>query len=77
MIVGVYIYNIKSKENSLKTKLKGSIIIGVLIILAPTIVTGRLYYGDAGSLIEISFIIRCISFIIGLLVIYDGLKHNS
>ncbi|WP_427337684.1 hypothetical protein [Caloranaerobacter sp. DY30410] len=54
-----------------------SFIIGVFIILIPTIITGHTYNTSTaiGGLLYSEFIMRNISFIIGLLVIYDGLKN--
>lgn len=51
--------------------------LGILIILAPTIITGRLLYAPnkiMGGLLIAEFIMRTTAFIIGLLVIYDTTK---
>ncbi|WP_432407328.1 hypothetical protein [Wukongibacter sp. M2B1] len=60
----------------MKMKLVISFIMGLLIILVPTIITGRLYNEVAimGGLLYSEFIMRNICSIVGLLVIYDGLK---
>lgn len=61
----------------MKKKLIVSFIIGIFIILTPTIIVGRLYDTSdvMGSLLTSEFVMRNISFIIGFLVIYDGFKE--
>ncbi|WP_040194264.1 hypothetical protein [Clostridium culturomicium] len=51
-------------------------IIGVVIMLVPTIVTGFSYSNTnaMGGLIVSEFTMRVVSHIIGLLVIYDSIK---
>lgn len=60
-----------------KVKLIVSFIIGILIILTPTIIVGRFYNTNLvmGSLLTSEFVMRNISLIIGLLIIYDGIKN--
>jgi hypothetical protein len=52
------------------------LVIGILIIVAPIIVTGRLYNENEimGALLVSEFIMRTVSLIVGLLVIYDAIK---
>jgi len=61
----------------LKKKFVASFIIGILIALTPTLIVGRLYNVAIvmGPLLVAEFLIRNISRIIGLLVIYDGFKN--
>ncbi|MDH6372872.1 ABC-type arginine/histidine transport system permease subunit [Paenibacillus sp. PastF-3] len=57
--------------------LLSSIIIGLLIMFSPIILTGYTYSSDniLGPLLYVEFIIRSLAIIIGLLVIYDGVKN--
>ncbi|TDT58368.1 hypothetical protein [Fonticella tunisiensis] len=52
--------------------------IGVLIILSPIIITGRLYNENKimGGLLISEFVMRTSCFMIGLLVIYDAIKTH-
>lgn len=51
-------------------------VLGILIILAPIIITGRLYDESKilGGLLVSEFIMRTLSLIIGFGVIYDAIK---
>ncbi|MBD8046499.1 hypothetical protein [Clostridium faecium] len=51
-------------------------ILGVLIILTPIIITGRLYDESKilGGLLVSEFVMRTLSLIIGFGVIYDAIK---
>lgn len=62
-----------------KTILVINIIIGVIIALSPIIITGRMYNetNTLGTLLITEFIIRTLSLIIGLLVIYNSIKNYS
>lgn len=63
------------KTNSI-IKLIFKLLIGVLIILAPVIITGH-WYNESKimeALLVSDFVMRTLSFIIGLLVIYDSIK---
>lgn len=53
--------------------------LGILIMLAPTIITKRPYSEDiiSGGLLISEFFMRTTSLIIGLLIIYDALKVYS
>lgn len=61
----------------MKSRLISSIIIGILIALTPTIIVGGTYAttNAMGCLLVSEFLIRNIAIIIGLLVIYDGVKN--
>lgn len=50
--------------------------LGILIIFAPVIITGHLYNTSKvmGGLLISEFIVRSLSLVIGLLVIYDTTK---
>lgn len=52
------------------------IIIGVVIIFAPTIITGKNYNVNEtmGDLLVAEFVLRTLSFIIGLIIIYLSIK---
>lgn len=53
-----------------------NILLAIVVIYVPTIIIGR-SYGETsymGSLLTAEFIMRVISFIIGLLIIYDSIK---
>ncbi|MGY0694842.1 hypothetical protein ACW2QC_19010 [Virgibacillus sp. FSP13] len=54
-----------------------NLIIGVIIIVAPVIITGRFYNENEvmGSLLVSEFVMRTTALIIGLLVIYDSIKR--
>lgn len=54
-----------------------SIFIGLLIALAPVIVTGHWYHTSMamGNLLVAEFIVRTLAVVIGLLVIYNGIKQ--
>lgn len=54
-----------------------SIIVGILIMLSPIIITGSTYNVTSvqGDLLVADFSIRVIVIIIGLIVIYDGIKN--
>ncbi|GGG10947.1 hypothetical protein GCM10010912_64220 [Paenibacillus albidus] len=56
-----------------------SIFIGLLIMFSPIILTGYTYSSNniLGSLLYFEFTIRSLALIIGLLVIYDGVKNFS
>jgi ABC-type arginine/histidine transport system permease subunit len=56
--------------------LLSSVVIGVLIMLSPVFITGHTYNTTnfMGSLLTAEFVIRSVSLIIGLVVIYDGVK---
>lgn len=54
-----------------------TLFIGVLIMIVPSLVTGRFFYDETkvmGALLVSEFIMRTVSIIIGLLVIYDTIK---
>ncbi|CAH1059394.1 hypothetical protein CA600_17190 [Paenibacillus sp. VTT E-133280] len=57
--------------------LLSSIVIGLLIMFSPIILTGYTYSTDSilGPLLYFEFTIRSLALIIGLLVIYDGVKN--
>ncbi|RED51179.1 hypothetical protein DFP95_14412 [Cohnella lupini] len=59
--------------------LVSSILLGLLIMLSPNMITGSSY--DAihviGNLLVAEFIVRTTVIVIGLIVIYDGIKHYS
>ncbi|MCM3630413.1 hypothetical protein M3194_24065 [Paenibacillus glycanilyticus] len=54
-----------------------SLIIGILIALSPVIVTGNWYDTThvMGDLLVAEFILRTLAIVIGLLVIFSGLKN--
>ncbi|MDQ0088875.1 putative integral membrane protein [Paenibacillus anaericanus] len=54
-----------------------SIIVGILIMLSPIIITGSTYNVTSvqGDLLVADFSIRVIVIVIGLIVIYDGIKN--
>lgn len=62
-----------------KTILVINIIIGILITLSPTIITGHMYdeVHTIGPLLVADFTMRTISLIIGLLVIYGSIKNYT
>jgi len=52
-------------------------VLGILIILTPAIIKGNLFYDPSktmGGLLIAEFVMRTLSFILGLLVIYDATK---
>ncbi|OPJ56083.1 hypothetical protein [Alkalithermobacter paradoxus] len=52
-------------------------VLGILIILAPSIITGNLLYNSSnaiGGLHIAEFVMRTISLMLGLVVIYDATK---
>ncbi|AJG76614.1 MULTISPECIES: hypothetical protein [Bacillus] len=55
------------------------IVIGIIIIIAPIIITGLMYDGSTamGNLFVAEFIMRTLSLIIGLLVISKALHRYS
>lgn len=65
--------NLKSKK--LLLSIIGCII-GIIIMLVPTLVTGFSYSNTnaMGGLIVSEFTMRVVSYIVGLLVIYDSIK---
>ncbi|WP_445486558.1 hypothetical protein [Niallia sp. 03133] len=54
-----------------------SIILGITIAIAPILITGRTYDESKvmGSLLTGEFVTRTSSLILGLIVIYDGIKN--
>ncbi len=56
----------------------GSIIIGFLCMLSPIIITGTVYDTNRvmGSLLTAEFVVRTLAIIIGLIIIYDGVKSH-
>ncbi|GAA0124395.1 hypothetical protein UT300019_02970 [Clostridium sp. CTA-19] len=52
-------------------------ILGITIMLGPSIITGHFYNVSylLGGLLISDFIMRTVSFIIGILVIYDSIKR--
>ncbi|MBU5441108.1 hypothetical protein KQI79_03550 [Paenibacillus sp. MSJ-34] len=54
-----------------------SIIIGLIIALSPVIVTGSWYNTTTvmGNLLVAEFVIRTLAIVIGLSIIYNGVKH--
>jgi uncharacterized membrane protein len=65
------------KTNNGTTFLFISILIGLLIALSPVIVTGSWYNTNIvmGNLLIAEFIVRTLVIVIGLIVIYNGVKH--
>ncbi|VIR04120.1 Uncharacterised protein [Streptococcus pneumoniae] len=57
--------------------LTAGIIIGILICFIPNFITGRMYdeVEVMGPLLVGELLIRCISMIVGLFVIYDTVKN--
>ncbi|MBS5910959.1 hypothetical protein GNQ08_02535 [Paenibacillus macerans] len=53
-----------------------SVVIGVLIMLSPIFITGSLYNDNEvmGGLLSAELVVRTLSLVIGLIVIYDGFK---
>jgi uncharacterized protein with PQ loop repeat len=67
-----------NKEKSKKIFLIISLGFGILIFLAPSIITGRFYYDEVhvmGPLLVSEFLMRTASLILGLIIIYDGIKN--
>jgi hypothetical protein len=64
------------KRNGRLTILLSSILIGLLIMLSPIFITGYTYNTSRvmGSLLTGEFIVRTVALIIGLIIIYDGVK---
>lgn len=60
-------------------KLIINLILGVIIIFVPNIITGHSYdiNNNMGSLLVSEFIMRVITFVIGLLVISFSIKNYS
>jgi hypothetical protein len=54
-----------------------SILIGILIMLSPIIITGHQYDVSRvmGTLLVAEFIVRTLVMVIGLIIIYDGIKR--
>jgi hypothetical protein len=65
-----------NKKNPKKFLLIINLIIGILITFAPIIITGRFYDEThvIGSLLVAEFVMRTASLIMGLVIIYDGIK---
>lgn len=67
--------NLKSKKNAIFII---NCILAVLIMFAPVIITGHFYDTSKllGGLLISDFVIRTVSLIIGILVIYDSIKRH-
>ena len=65
--------NSKSKKNLIVII---GCIIGIIIMLIPTLITGNSFSNSTaiGGLHISEFIMRVVSYIVGLLVIYDSIK---
>ena len=65
-----------NKKNNKLISIILSLIIGILIAIIPNFITGESYNPDKimGNLLVADLILRVISPIIGLIVIYDGIK---
>lgn len=74
--MNIWVINVKDNIN---IYLIIKIVLGILIMLAPVIITGRFYNETSiiGPLLISEYLMRTSSFIIGLLVIYDSIKSNS
>jgi ABC-type arginine/histidine transport system permease subunit len=66
-----------NKEKSKIILVIVSIVIGIIIIFAPVIITGRFYdeVHVMGGLLVGDFLMRTTSLILGLIIIYDGIKN--
>lgn len=58
--------------------LLSSVVIGVFIMLSPGFITGHTFNAShySGSLYTAEFIVRSAAVIIGLLIIYDGIRSS-
>lgn len=65
--------NLKSKRNLIVVI---GCVIGFIIMLTPTLITGNSFSNSTafGGLLISEFIMRVVSYIVGLLVIYDSIK---
>lgn len=56
-----------------------SVVVGVLIMISPGFITGHTFGSTQyqGSLYIAEFVVRSLALIIGLIVIYDGIKSFS
>ncbi|TVY00530.1 hypothetical protein FPZ45_10915 [Cohnella terricola] len=68
--------SIVSKNNRIVV-LISSFILGLLIMFSPNIITGSSYDTThvMGGLLTAEFVVRTIVIVIGLIVIYDGIKN--
>lgn len=55
----------------------GSIIIGILIMFSPVFITGSYYDINKvmGSLLTAELVVRTLAVVVGLIIIYDGIKN--
>ncbi|WP_088043041.1 hypothetical protein [Bacillus sp. EAC] len=66
-----------NNKNPNKLLLFFNLVIGILIIISPTIITGHLYDIQTliGNIRVAEFVLRTAALIIGLLVINEGIKN--